>query len=557
MADDKGDEGELQGNSEFLPFQKADNDDDVPDTVEVVALDAEPTVAEAQPTIAETLTATARAAYATASSLVDAVANDTPPPPVDLDETPPPSPVATSSPRKKPAPIVVKELADAAAAVGVTSPEAFRSGGPVANSPPASPKAWQAPPKADSPEARHRTMWKPRSPSIEKPAAPSPEAFRPGGRVRNSPPPSPVPHAGGLDDAFPPRKQASSFAPDDAYDRPGPVPLSSYAPSYVPARLPVAVRQAGRAAAWDAAPAPAAPEPETNLREALNAAAPEPNPRASREEPFNPRASRESLRASRDRDAELQTLRRRVDAAEREAASLRDQARRDRQVKLDAEAEARTLNDELARARALIDQLRDDAVEAAAARGRDAVAVEALQGRVAALEAQQRDADDRVASTAGALERAGLQRRDADHARAEADARAARAEAAAAEARAAVDGWRRAHADLRAAHDALGEEVRRNASEIARLRSERAAPDLRTSRLRASADFAPPPSRLGEVDTQRGGELGVNVGRDEVELDDERMLEPVDHHLHRRDHPDRVREVAQRLPRLHHLQRHH
>ena len=113
MADDKGDEGELQGNSEFLPFQKADNDDDVPDTVEVVALDAEPTVAEAQPTIAETLTATARAAYATASSLVDAVANDTPPPPIDLDETPPPSPVATSSPRKKPAPIVVEELAAA------------------------------------------------------------------------------------------------------------------------------------------------------------------------------------------------------------------------------------------------------------------------------------------------------------------------------------------------------------------------------------------------------------------------------------------------------------
>ena len=94
------------------------------------------------------------------------------------------------------------------------------------------------------------------------------------------------------------------------------------------------------------------------------------------------------------------------------------------------------------------------------------------------------------------MERAGLQRRDADHARAEADARAARAEAAAAEARAAVDGWRRAHADLRTAHDALGEEVRRNAAEIARLRSERAAPDLRTSRLRASADFAPPPSRL-------------------------------------------------------------
>jgi hypothetical protein len=48
----------------------------------------------------------------------------------------------------------------------------------------------------------------------------------------------------------------------------------------------------------------------------------------------------------------------------------------------------------------LIDQLRDDAVEAAAARGRDAVAVEALQGRVAALEAAARDADDRVASTA-------------------------------------------------------------------------------------------------------------------------------------------------------------
>ena len=71
-----GDEGELQGNSEFLPFPK--------DTVEVVALDAEPTVEEAQPTIAETLTATARAAYATASSLVDAVANDTPPPPVRL-----------------------------------------------------------------------------------------------------------------------------------------------------------------------------------------------------------------------------------------------------------------------------------------------------------------------------------------------------------------------------------------------------------------------------------------------------------------------------------------
>ena len=71
-------------------------------------------------------------------------------------------------------------------------------------------------------------------------------------------------------------------------------------------------------------------------------------------------------------------------------------------------------------------------------------------------------------------------------------ARAARAEAAAAEARAAVDGWRRAHADLRTAHDALGEEVRRNASEIARLRSERAAPP-RESRLRASADLAPPP----------------------------------------------------------------
>ena len=83
-------EDELQGNSEFLPFQKADNDD-VHDTVEVVALDAEPTVEEAQPTIAETLTATARAAYATASSLVDAVATDTPPPPIDLDETPPPS----------------------------------------------------------------------------------------------------------------------------------------------------------------------------------------------------------------------------------------------------------------------------------------------------------------------------------------------------------------------------------------------------------------------------------------------------------------------------------
>ena len=94
MGDElKGDEGELQGNSEFLPFQKADNDNDAPDTVEVVALDAEPTVEEAQPTIAETLTATARAAYATASSLVDAVANDTPPPPVDLDETPPPSPI--------------------------------------------------------------------------------------------------------------------------------------------------------------------------------------------------------------------------------------------------------------------------------------------------------------------------------------------------------------------------------------------------------------------------------------------------------------------------------
>ena len=249
MADDKGDEGELQGNSEFLPFQKADNDDApfTKDTVEVVALDAEPTVEEAQPTIAETLTATARAAYATASSLVDAVANDTPPPPIDLDETPPPSPVATTSPRKKPAPIMVKELAAAAASVGVTSPEAFRSGGPVANSPPASPKAWQAPPKADSPEARHRTMWKPRSPSVEKPAAPSPEAFRPGGRVRNSPPPSPVPHAGGLGDVFPPRKKTSSFEPDDAYDRPGPVPLSNYAagPRLGPARLPVAVRQAG------------------------------------------------------------------------------------------------------------------------------------------------------------------------------------------------------------------------------------------------------------------------------------------------------------------------
>ena len=74
MADDKGDEGELQGNSEFLPFQKTDNDDDVPDTVEVVALDAEPTVEEAQPTIAETLTATARAAYATCGPRRDAAA---------------------------------------------------------------------------------------------------------------------------------------------------------------------------------------------------------------------------------------------------------------------------------------------------------------------------------------------------------------------------------------------------------------------------------------------------------------------------------------------------
>ena len=100
MADDKGDEGELQGNSEFLPFQKADNDDNVPDTVEVVALDAEPTVEEAQPTIAETLTATARAAYATASSLVESVANDTPPPPVDLDETPPPRYSRETLPRK-------------------------------------------------------------------------------------------------------------------------------------------------------------------------------------------------------------------------------------------------------------------------------------------------------------------------------------------------------------------------------------------------------------------------------------------------------------------------
>ena len=35
--------------------------------------------------------------------------------------------------------------------------------------------------------------------------------------------------------------------------------------------------------------------------------------------------------------------------------------------------------------------------------------------------------------------------------------------------------------------------MRRNASEIARLRSERAAPDLRSSRLRASAHLAPPP----------------------------------------------------------------
>ena len=269
------------------------------------------------------------------------MANDTPPPPIDLDETPPPSPVATSSPRKKPAPIVVKELAAAAASVGVTSPEAFRSGGPVANSPPASPKAWQAPPKADSPEARHRTMWKPRSPSVEKP---SPEAFRPGGRVRNSPPPSPVPHAGGLDDAFPPRTQ-KPYEPDDAYDRPGPVPLSNYAagPRLGPARLPVAVRQAGRAAAWDAAPAPApaAPaEPE-----------PEPNPRASREEAVQPpRVARVAARAARPRRraADAAPARRRRRAR---GGLFEDQARRDRQVKLDAEAEARTLNDELARAR--------------------------------------------------------------------------------------------------------------------------------------------------------------------------------------------------------------
>ena len=99
---------------------------------------------------------------------------------------------------------------------------------------------------------------------------------------------------------------------------------------------------------------------------------------------------------------------------------------------------------------------------------------------------------------AGALDgrRAGARRapaaRRGPRARGGRRARAARAEAAAAEARAAVDGWRRAHADLRTAHDALGEEVRRNAAEIARLRSERAAP-ARESRLRASADLAPPP----------------------------------------------------------------
>ena len=163
---------------------------------------------------------------------------------------------------------------------------------------------------------------------------------------------------------------------------------------------------------------------------------------------------------------------------------MRDQARRDRQVKLDAEAEARTLNDELAARGALIDQLRDDAVEAAP-RAAATPSPSRLQGRVAALEAAARDADDRVASTAGALERAGLQRRDATT-RAEADA-ARRAPRPRRRRRARPSTAGGAHADLRTAHDALGEEVRRNAAEIvacgASGRRRRA-----TSRLRASAD---------------------------------------------------------------------
>ena len=480
-----GDEGgELRGASEFLPFPKAETP-----TVEVVALDAEPTVAAARPTLAETyapaLAATARAAYATASSLVDAVASDTPEPPPYAEETPPPSPVAAAAPRKPPPIDAARAPADAG------SPEAFRVGGRVANSPEASPRAptlapsWKAspprrsPPAADSPQARHRTMWKPRSPVVVVPD----EAFRPSGCVQNSPPSSPVAKSAPADAA-----RLSRGAVEDelrlarAYsaggDPPGsqaPVPLSSFA-ALGPARLPFAVRDERSAAAWDAAAAPA-PEP-------------------------NPRASRESLRASRDRDAELQTLRRRADAAEREAAALRDQARRDRQLRNDAEAEARALGDELGRTKALVQQLRDDAVEAATGRGRDAVAVEALQGRVATLEAAARDADDRAAAATGALERAGLAAREARHAGAAADARAAEAEAEAAEARAAVDGWRQAHADLRAAHGALGEEARRRAAEVARLRSQRAPAardadlrDARTeiARLRVSADLEPPP----------------------------------------------------------------
>ena len=78
--------------------------------------------------------------------------------------------------------------------MGVTSPEAFRSGGPVANSPPASPKAWQAPPKADSPFVE--AIAKRREKEDASPTTPQPKARgdKPVGRpYRPDPTPSPSP----------------------------------------------------------------------------------------------------------------------------------------------------------------------------------------------------------------------------------------------------------------------------------------------------------------------------------------------------------------------------
>ena len=176
------------------------------------------------------------------------------------------------------------------------------------------------------------------------------------------------------------RHERKPYEPDDAYDRPGPVPLSNYAagPRLAPRGCPSpCARRAGR---------PRGTRRRRRRRRAGGTGTGTgANPRASREEPFNParRAVAARLARPRRRAADAAPARRRRRAR---GGLFEDQARRDRQVKLDAEAEARTLNGGAGPARDFRSQLRDDAVEAAAARGRDAVAVEALQGRVAALE---------------------------------------------------------------------------------------------------------------------------------------------------------------------------